>query len=508
LQICTRLRKLSALLDPVAVAVDVLSHDLGTPPALLWGVLGLSIEASSTQLNFIEVTLKTFESLLATLPRFRTYVDVLPNSPHLALAIQDVFQVYLDLGRRCVGTFGGKGLNFIRKLKWFQYQKHIFGDSLGKLRRLTDIVHKEAGVAMEERSQQIAEYRHYEIIASQQEVLSAMTRNQDAVEINDSLIFMVPHPPNSSFTGRNDELEAIHHTLRLNDAKLRGQKVVAICGLGGAGKSQLALKYVHQYQSAYKAVFWVTCDSVVKMDGDFASIAKRLGFSNMSLQQNRENVLNWLSKAGDDWLLIFDNVDSINDISDFWPRSLDGCIMLTSQNSNWRYKENVDRTILLKSLTSKESIGMLEKIMAKQGKIISSEAAAALVKETGGLPLAIRHIGSYICAMGTDPVQFLQAYQDENEASAIDAWDESIPSWYSHTLSTFLNYAFEKLTDDAIALLSTVCFLDPETIGEDVFTQEDISYGPCMSKNRYVISHFEVCDISWVFVANIREATV
>ncbi|KAH8714868.1 hypothetical protein GQ44DRAFT_776033 [Phaeosphaeriaceae sp. PMI808] len=91
---------------------------------------------------------------------------------------------------------------------------------------------------------------------------------------------------------------------------------------------------------------------------------------------------------------------------------------------------------------------------------IHDEQAMAIVKETGGLTLAVRHIGSYLCAMNVDPKEFLQEYRDEDEASAIDAWGESSPSWYSHTLSTFLNYAFGQLTGDPVALFAVVVFLD------------------------------------------------
>ncbi|KAF2105691.1 P-loop containing nucleoside triphosphate hydrolase protein [Lophiotrema nucula] len=482
-QILSRMKKISGIIDPLAIAADSLSQGAAVPSHLFWGLLALSIQVSASRTEFIDITFKTYEALLSVVPRFESYLEILQTCPSLSLSIQNVFVAYASLSRQCVKTFD-KGFNFLRQLKWIRYQ-YSFEETLRRLRKLTEVVHTEAGFELERISLHVAEERHHQLVVGQQEVLSAVTGNLASLDIDEKDKFMIPYPSNTAFTGRSRELDDIHQALQGADTNpVGGQRVVAICGLGGVGKSQLALKYAHDYRSHYKACFWVTCDSAVKIDGDFATIAIKLGIPNLGLHQNREQLKHWFSKAGRDCLLIFDNAENVTELSEFWPYSSKCCIILTSQNSSWLLKENVSYGIALKSLTTAESFELLKKTTEKQGRSIDYEAGAAIVKETGGLPLAIRHIGSYICAMGTNVAEFLADYQNESEASAIDAWSESAPSWYSHTLSTFLNYAFERLTPDAISLLTVIIFLDSEAIDETIFLQASGTSTKFMPKSR------------------------
>jgi len=178
----------------------------------------------------------------------------------------------------------------------------------------------------------------------------------------------------------------------------------------------------------------------------------------------------------DDWLLVYDNAENAASLADLWPPSSRGSILITSQDSSWLYQEHISFHILLESFDQQDSKAMLRSILSKQGQELSEEVATALVVETGGLPLAIRHIASYIRATESDPMEFLQTYhEDRSSSSTVDEWDENIPPWYRHTLATFLNFAFRQLNDQSIFLLIIVSFLDPDCIQEEFFTH---SLGP------------------------------
>lgn len=108
--------------------------------------------------------------------------------------------------------------------------------------------------------------------------------------------------------------------------------------------------------------------------------------------------------------------------------------------------------------------------MARQGRVMSDHAAESIVQEVGGLPLAIRQIGSYIAATNLEPSEFLQRYQwDRATASSVDEWDDSIPLSYVHTLATVWKFAFDRLSEEAISALSMLSFLDLGSIPQELF---------------------------------------
>ena len=89
-------------------------------------------------------------------------------------------------------------------------------------------------------------------------------RSQEIVAWN------VPYQRNSHFTGRDDELKDLHHSLFGNDAKRRVQ---AICGLGGIGKTQLALEYVYRFRDQYKIIWWMNADESATLSLGYAKLA-------------------------------------------------------------------------------------------------------------------------------------------------------------------------------------------------------------------------------------------
>jgi hypothetical protein len=171
----------------------------------------------------------------------------------------------------------------------------------------------------------------------------------------------------------------------------------------------------------------------------------------------------------DNWLLIYDNAESVASLADLWPPSNRGSIIITSQDASWLIQEHIGFRIRLESFDLQEGVAMLESILDKQGQTISNDIARQIVEEMSGLPLAIRQIGYYIYATESDPAEFLKSYQDYSSSLKIDEWNESSLLWYSHTLATFLNFAFGHLSEEAIFLLGLISFLDPDKIQEDLF---------------------------------------
>jgi hypothetical protein len=120
----------------------------------------------------------------------------------------------------------------------------------------------------------------------------------------------LPFAPNPVFTGREAELERLGERLQKRGGVALTQ-TVALHGLGGVGKTQLAVEYAWKHLGGYKAVLWVRADSPEALDANLAGLAGLLGLPEASAkEQNIQTVavLGWL-KGHENWLLIADNAD-------------------------------------------------------------------------------------------------------------------------------------------------------------------------------------------------------
>ncbi|PVH75065.1 hypothetical protein DL98DRAFT_575303 [Cadophora sp. DSE1049] len=125
--------------------------------------------------------------------------------------------------------------------------------------------------------------------------------------------------------------------------------VYARCGMGGIGKTHIAVEYAYSRMSKYDAIFFLTADRKTILCKEFARVAIQLGLEEQSqandLTVSCGIVKGWLShpvrsydsppSPGNEasWLLIFDNVDSLDVLEDFWPTIGSGAVLITSRDS-------------------------------------------------------------------------------------------------------------------------------------------------------------------------------
>src|SRR5881409_1619 len=156
----------------------------------------------------------------------------------------------------------------------------------------------------------------------------------------------VPYARNIHFTGREEELADLKRSLISDQASRRVQ---VICGLGGVGKTQLALEYVYRNKNDYNVVWWINADEPATLALGYAKLATQLGMSipeGMSLDDIRHALRRKLDERAD-WLLIFDNVTAADDIKNYLPIERKGHVIITSRNPNW---DTVARTLPLRPM--------------------------------------------------------------------------------------------------------------------------------------------------------------
>ncbi|KAJ7480578.1 hypothetical protein FB451DRAFT_1031029, partial [Mycena latifolia] len=110
------------------------------------------------------------------------------------------------------------------------------------------------------------------------------------------------------------------------------QHIYVLYGLGGSGKTQIALKFIDESASKFSDIFLIDTSTPETIDTDLKSIAvmNKIG-------DTAQDALDWLRSKQKEWLLFFDNADDPKiDLHKFFPRCKHGNILITSRNPQLR----------------------------------------------------------------------------------------------------------------------------------------------------------------------------
>jgi tetratricopeptide (TPR) repeat protein len=284
---------------------------------------------------------------------------------------------------------------------------------------------------------------------------------------SDYLIRNVPQR-NIFFTGREPELEAIRKALTERSA-------AALSGLGGMGKTQTAIEYAYVYRAEYRVVLWSVADSRDALLSGFAAFAQLLDLPEKvekDLSVVAAAVRGWL-ESNSGWLLILDNVDSIEDllmISQFAPNAGGHVLITTRLQATGGIAELVE----LNKMTPDEGA----RFLLRRAKQNTGHASAREISvEVDGLPLALDQAGAFIEETPSTFKEYLDLYRAEG-AALRGRRGKLAPDHASVTITFSL--AFAKLAEANPAAADVVrgcAFLAPDAIPEEVFTQAGAEWG-------------------------------
>ena len=277
--------------------------------------------------------------------------------------------------------------------------------------------------------------------------------------------FMIPYGLNLRFFGRTAEIQTLKDALHPREEPTQ-LRAIGIHGLGGVGKSQLALHYANTSMDAFDVIAWIPAETQIKLVQALSQLAKKLGLAegeNEDDYQNVGKVRDWLNTAGKPFLLIFDNVDKLGLLDQIWPASNRGSIIITSR-SHSQAAGRVTATIALSPFHAEEGREVLQSLTGMKPAGDEEETAAREVcRLVDGLPLAMVQISNFIRDRGYSYGEFLRMY--EKSAEKIFAKSEP-PVEYNHTLLTTWEISLQSLSTEATALQNLLAFFDPDTIPE------------------------------------------
>jgi hypothetical protein len=276
----------------------------------------------------------------------------------------------------------------------------------------------------------------------------------------------LPFAPNPAFTGREAELERLGECLQ-KSGEVAVTQTVALHGLGGVGKTQLAIEYAWKHLGGYEAVLWVRADSPQTLDASLAGIAGVLGLPESSVKEQdvqTDAVLRWL-KGHERWLLIADNADTDEAamaVRDRLTPNLRGHVLVTSRLGRWPI--NIAH-LSLEVFLPDDAAHYLQDRVAKEGQQAGDRnAARKLAEELGFLPLALEQAVAFIIELRWS----FDKYR-ERLRKLLDRHREGATRYPASVGKTW-NITLESLTPLARALLRLAAWFGPDDIPRGIFS--------------------------------------
>jgi tetratricopeptide (TPR) repeat protein len=272
-------------------------------------------------------------------------------------------------------------------------------------------------------------------------------------------IWNVQHLRNPLFTGREESLALLGsglgsgHPVALTQAQ-------AIHGLGGIGKTQLAVEYAYRHAADYDIVWWLRAEEEAVLVADYIGLGEALALSQVASLNHAtaaEAVRRRLEQGRERWLLVFDNANRPAELVSYLPRGGSGHVLVTSRNLNW---PGGARPMMLDVLAESEAVEYMVKRTGQEDR----DSAETLAQDVGYLPLALAQAAAYIGETGMPIAEYVDLFR-QRRRDLLQRGDLS-PA-YPHTVATTWELSFRQVEAESPAaadLLNLYAFLGPDAI--------------------------------------------
>ncbi|KAJ7714880.1 P-loop containing nucleoside triphosphate hydrolase protein, partial [Mycena metata] len=240
------------------------------------------------------------------------------------------------------------------------------------------------------------------------------------------------------------------------------QHIYVLHGLGGAGKTQIALKFIKESSSRFSDIFFIDTSTIATIETGLKNIAilKDAGDS-------PEDGLLWLISKVEEWLLFFDNADDPNiNLNDYIPQCNHGNIIITSRNPGICVYAGANS--LVSDMEEEDAVALLLKSALQKVTVHTEQIAAEIVKALHHLPLAIVQAGAFI-SKSRNLDGYLALYT-KNQARLLSEQPAQSHDRYARTVYTTWQMSFDRLTPPAAMFLQHCSFLHYNGISEEIFS--------------------------------------
>ncbi|MFF5885697.1 FxSxx-COOH system tetratricopeptide repeat protein [Streptomyces sp. NPDC012589] len=300
------------------------------------------------------------------------------------------------------------------------------------------------------------------VTETQHEAPEAEPLMQSTTTATPALMVNVPLR-NTSFVGRQALLRAVEDQLGAQDTA--AVLPHALHGLGGVGKSQLALEYIYTHQYDYRVICWIPAERESLILAALSSLAARLGVTagqdspgastaNTAVPAVLEALR--VGRPYDNWLLVFDNAEDVDAVRKFFPTNGPGKVIVTSRNRAW---ERVATPLPVNVFQREESVELLQ----RRSPDLSVEDADRLAEALGDLPLAVEQAGAWRAVTG----MLVDDYLDLLAQRSPDVLDLDPAPDYPVSVAAAWDISLERIRENNIGarqLLDICASMAPEPI--------------------------------------------
>lgn len=291
---------------------------------------------------------------------------------------------------------------------------------------------------------------------------------------------VIDHALSASFQDPNGLLEALCTQLQGSGGVAAivgagGANAAALHGMGGIGKTQLALAYSYAHRGDYAGVWWFRAETGFgQAEGDAASLNDALqqqdalaacaaaGVAVPDGEVPSQVFKRWLLDQAAPWLLVFDNADDPRALRPHLPGPGPHHVIITSRRPDWG---GVANTLELATWTPDQGAAFL---IERLNGAAPLHDARTVSQALGGLPLALEQAASYIEARSSTLAQYLSLWTTESKR-LMDA--SAAATGYELTVGATLSLAFVHLSMAAQQLLRLLAFAAPEPFPERFFIE-------------------------------------
>ncbi|MFG3590211.1 FxSxx-COOH system tetratricopeptide repeat protein [Streptomyces sp. NPDC047990] len=269
-------------------------------------------------------------------------------------------------------------------------------------------------------------------------------------------------PRNPNFTGREELLDKLHQ--RLLREKATAVLPHTLHGMGGVGKSLLAVEYLYRRMTDYDLVWWIPAERTAQIALSLVELAQRLGLPSGSDASSTVTAVLEALRVGvphTNWILVFDNAESPESVRPFFPAGGPGNILITSRNPQWA---SLARPLEVDVFMREES----KQLLRIRGPEISDADADRLAQELGDLPLALEQAAAWHAETGMPVDEYLRLLDEKR----VDLLRGTAPLDNPHPVIAAWNISLDRLeakSPAAYHLLQVCSFYAPEPIARSTF---------------------------------------
>ncbi|RYC83738.1 hypothetical protein BFJ63_vAg13405 [Fusarium oxysporum f. sp. narcissi] len=450
------LQKLQPLFDQLHNFVNAITSIVQSSPELtgfIWGAIQAVLIVASRFTSLLSLITEMLHDLTSLVVQLNRYLALFPKADELQQCSRQLIDDYVGFSISAFLFFKRWPIYSLLKLFWSTIDKKFESAKSSITKHYTEF----------ERS---CKYSVDSTLVNNTQAMIQMLPAVTVLPAASEKLFEVPFLRNPHFAERDTEVELVRTSLTQPKPPHDIRSTICLLqGLGGVGKTTIALEYAFKYGGEYDFVFWIPARTELDVLNTATALARKL-------------------QIDKPWLLIFDNVEELSTVMPIWPTNGQGHILLTSQNSKLAHfcSSNIAVSLLDSSAGSRLFLAYRTVAQNSLSQPIPSpklsdhtdhrEKAELIATELSGNPLAITAVAGLLSSMSLEEIlNTLQRYS---------SFSKILPPGTSPTLVQYdspfgatWDKAQEKLDPSSRLLVQTLAMLSPTGLTEEIVLSGD-----------------------------------